>query len=416
MPKIINISYSDTAGGAAIGAMRFHKMLLKAGMQSELHVVQKKSDEPGVFELPQRPYRRKLAGYLSRKLNQLSNPNNPVARSHNLIPMGLSEYINNLDGDLIQFHWVGANALSIFEMAAIKKPVFWKLPDMWAFSGMTHYDLPNQHPRYTERYTKQNRDPSEKGYDTERWLWNIKKLAWREFHPNFIGPSQWITDCVQKSSLFKKSQVRHILNPLDLNQFKILDKIKLRKEFGIKQNDKILMFGALNALNDRRKGVHYLKNAFENLTKSTNTENIRCLIVGAKKNGQDVINDIPISYIETTHDPNQLAKYYNLADVFILPAEADNLPNVVKEASCCGVLCTGFNIGGMPDMISHLETGYLAKPFCSEELSQGIKWCIENASIEKSKLIRSKAEKRHDELIVSKQVLNYYNLILNMDH
>ena len=63
MLKIINISNSDISGGAAIGAMRFHKMLLKAGVQSQLHVAHKQSNEHDVFELPQRPYRRKLANF-----------------------------------------------------------------------------------------------------------------------------------------------------------------------------------------------------------------------------------------------------------------------------------------------------------------------------------------------------------------
>jgi len=412
MLKVINISYSDAAGGAAIGAMRFHKMLLKGGINSKLFVVDKITDEEGVFELPNRKYRRILSSSLTRLLTKYSDPNNPIARSHNLVPMGLTKFINNLDADIIQFHWMGANTISIFEMAAIKKPVFWKLPDMWPFCGMTHYNLPNQPDRYKKKYTKKNKFFLNKAYDTDRLVWMIKYLTWRKFKPYFIGPSKWITNCVNSSYLFNKSEARHILNPLDINQFKLLDKNKCRDKYGVNKNQKVIMLSALNVLNDKRKGVHHLINALNDRDVLNQTDNIICIIVGAKNNDNQVINDIPVRYIETTNNPLKLAEYLNIADVFVLPAEMDNLPNVIKEATACGVMCVGFNIGGMPDMIEHLETGYLAKPFDSHDLAKGIDWCINNASKDKSQKIRKMAVCKHSEEIVFDKVKKYYLDIL----
>ena len=412
MLKVINISYSDAAGGAAIGAMRFHKMLLKGGMDSKLFVVDKITDEEGVVELPDRKYRRKLASALTRLLTKYSDPNNPIARSHNLVPMRLTKFLNNLDADLIQFHWMGANTLSIFEMAAIKKPVFWKLPDMWPFCGMTHYNLPNQLDRYKEKYTKKNKYFLNKAYDTDRLIWTVKYLTWKRFKPCFIGPSKWITNCVKSSHLFNKSEARHILNPLDLNQFRLLDKNKYRNKYGIDKDHKVIMLSALNVLNDKRKGVHHLIDALNNKDTLNQSNNIICIIVGARKNDSQVINDIPVRYIETTNNPFILAEYLNIADVFVLPAEMDNLPNVIKEASACGVMCAGFDIGGMPDMIKHLDTGYLAKPFDSHDLSKGINWCLNNASKDKSLKIRKMAINKHSEEIVFDKVKEYYMDIL----
>jgi len=37
-----------------------------------------------------------------------------------------------------------------------------------------------------------------------------------------------------------------------------------------------------------------------------------------------------------------------------------------------------FNIGGMSDLIEHKKTGYLAKPYESEDLARGIAWVLEN--------------------------------------
>ena len=38
----------------------------------------------------------------------------------------------------------------------------------------------------------------------------------------------------------------------------------------------------------------------------------------------------------------------------------------------------GFNVGGIPDMISHKENGYLAKYKDAFDIAEGIKYCLEN--------------------------------------
>lgn len=40
------------------------------------------------------------------------------------------------------------------------------------------------------------------------------------------------------------------------------------------------------------------------------------------------------------------------------------------ESMCCGTPVVGFNVGGIPDMISHKENGYLAKYKDSEDLTE----------------------------------------------
>ena len=77
-------------------------------------------------------------------------------------------------------------------------------------------------------------------------------------------------------------------------------------------------------------------------------------------------------------DDTTLALAYAAADVFVVPSLQDNLPNTVMEALACGTPCVGFNIGGMPDMIEHQQNGYLAQPYETEDLAQGIAWVLED--------------------------------------
>jgi len=77
-------------------------------------------------------------------------------------------------------------------------------------------------------------------------------------------------------------------------------------------------------------------------------------------------------------DEYSTALVYNAADVFIAPSLAEAFGYVVMEALSCGTPVVGFNVGGIPDMISHKENGYLAKYKDAEDITEGIKFCLQN--------------------------------------
>ena len=60
------------------------------------------------------------------------------------------------------------------------------------------------------------------------------------------------------------------------------------------------------------------------------------------------------------------------------PSLQENLANSIVEGLACGIPVVAFDIGGNKDMIDHMENGYLAKAKNSEDMSNGIKWVIEN--------------------------------------
>jgi glycosyltransferase involved in cell wall biosynthesis len=44
----------------------------------------------------------------------------------------------------------------------------------------------------------------------------------------------------------------------------------------------------------------------------------------------------------------------------------------VMEAAACGTPSVAFKIGGLPDLVEHGRTGYLARPFETHDLAKGI--------------------------------------------
>ncbi|RYG00766.1 MAG: glycosyltransferase, partial [Chitinophagaceae bacterium] len=52
----------------------------------------------------------------------------------------------------------------------------------------------------------------------------------------------------------------------------------------------------------------------------------------------------------------------------------DNLPNTVMESLACATPVIAFKTGGIPDMVSHLQNGYLADYKSASDLADGIEW------------------------------------------
>jgi glycosyltransferase involved in cell wall biosynthesis len=54
------------------------------------------------------------------------------------------------------------------------------------------------------------------------------------------------------------------------------------------------------------------------------------------------------------------------------------LPNVGLEAHSCGLPIVSFNVGGIPDIITHKIKGYLAKPNDTDDFTKGIEFVKKN--------------------------------------
>ena len=88
------------------------------------------------------------------------------------------------------------------------------------------------------------------------------------------------------------------------------------------------------------------------------------------------IPSYPLGYIS---DDSKIVSIYNSADVYVLPSLEDNLPNTIMEATACGVPSVAFRVGGIPEMIDHKRTGYLANFKDSADLAEGIRWTLNDA-------------------------------------
>ena len=74
-----------------------------------------------------------------------------------------------------------------------------------------------------------------------------------------------------------------------------------------------------------------------------------------------------------------IATSYSAADMFVLPTLADNFPNTILESMACGTPVVSFDVGGISEALTHMETGYLATPADPDDLARGIQVLLDDS-------------------------------------
>lgn len=78
--------------------------------------------------------------------------------------------------------------------------------------------------------------------------------------------------------------------------------------------------------------------------------------------------------------------------LFALPSYNEGLPMAVIEAMAWGLPVISTPVGGIPELISHLKTGYLVEPGDIDSLAKSMRFLIENAGVRES--VGQKARER----------------------
>jgi glycosyltransferase involved in cell wall biosynthesis len=373
-----------------------------------LWVNEKKSDDWTVEDLNNKiskvlnKLRPRVINYSFVKMLKTENK---IIHSPSVLPSNWVKHINNSDADIIHLHWIQNEMLSIKDISQIKKPIVWTLHDMWAFCGAEHYTNDN---RWREGYYSNNRPNYESGFDLNRWTWNRKK-KYLKFPIQIVTPSNWLAKCARESALIKSWPVSVIYTPIDTNQWKPIDKKNARQLLNLSQDTNLILFGAVGGGNDPRKGYDLLLSALEYIKAD---KKIELVVFGQSKPKSQPDLGFPVHYSGHLYDDLSLSALYSAADVMVVPSRQDNLPNTAVEAQACGTPVVSFDIGGLPDIIVHQKTGYLAKAFDTRDLANGIIWVLEQSDSNKlGNNARERAVEKFSEKKISENYVSIYKKI-----
>ena len=412
--KILTVNISDIQGGAARAAYRLHKALLVENVDSEMLVAHKYSDD---FRVRSINHTKKQKGL---NLLRPTIDNFPVtfyksksATSFSPAIVGFSgviESINNVCADIVHLHWICASMVRLEDLAKINAPIVWSLHDMWVFTGGCHYD--EGCGAYEQECGNCVVLGSGKDNDLSKKVYKRKEKVYSKIdNMTIVGLSSWLSLAAKKSSLLENKRHINLPNPIDTSIFKPFDKIKARELCSLPQDTKLVLFAAMGATSDPRKGFNQLQEVFYNLK---GKQNIELVVLGSSEPEISQNFGLKTHYLGKLIDNIGLITLYSAVDVVVVPSLQENLSNVIMESLSCGTPVVGFNIGGNGDMVEHKKSGYLVEAFKCDDMAEGILWVVDDNNHDKlSKYAREKVLKEFDSKVVSKKYIELYKEVLN---
>ncbi|OGR33189.1 MAG: hypothetical protein A2091_02830 [Desulfuromonadales bacterium GWD2_61_12] len=378
--KPLLLNATDIRGGAARAAHRLFDGLRRTGMDARMLVQEKGGDSEAVMAPRPMlgdwwPRLRPHLDALPLRLYPKADVSKPFSNSY--LPGHTLGRIQAQAPDLIHLHWVCEGFFPPRMLAQLEIPVVWTLHDLWPVTGGCHY--PGSCEGFIHRCGHCPILGSASSYDLSRWNWWRKERAWRRTQLTAVAPSNWIAEKARASSLFSSVSIEVIPNGIDTELFKPREQRYCRELLGLPPERPLLLFGSCGGLGDRRKGFDLLVQAVADLRRDASCPDFEVVTVGGGEVLTRILPGITIHSMGRIHDDLGLALLYAAADLLVAPSREENLSNMVMEAMACGIPTVAFAVGGMPDLIKHLETGYLAASESVAELARGIKYCLSDS-------------------------------------
>ncbi|MBD2603155.1 glycosyltransferase family 4 protein [Scytonema hofmannii FACHB-248] len=377
--KILHLSTHDISGGAARAAYRLHKGLQYIGLDSQMLVQEKLSDDKTVIA----PKIRLNQGIAKTKLTFETLPLKFYGQRSNTsfftqwLPDRVVPQVAQINPDIINLHWISAAFMQIETLAKLKQPLVWTLHDSWGFTGGCH--VIGECDRYTVSCGACPQLNSGNDWDLSRWVWKRKAKAWKDLNLTLVSPSSWLANCASSSSLFQNLRIEVIPHGLDTQIFRPINQVLAREILNLPQDKKLILFGALQATSDRNKGFHLLQPSLQELSKAGWNDSWNVVIFGASQPENPPDLGFKTHYLGHLHDNMSLASVYSAADVMLVPSLQESFGQTASESLACGTPVVAFNSTGLKDIVDHEQNGYLAKPYEVEDFAKGITWVLENA-------------------------------------
>jgi glycosyltransferase involved in cell wall biosynthesis len=206
--------------------------------------------------------------------------------------------------------------------------------------------------------------------------------------------------------------VEVIPNPIDYKIWSPVDKKISRDLLGISSEaGPVILFGALGLGNDSRKGFDLFESAIPLIQQRI--PNAQIVVLGELPKNSEVLEGYGVKFLGLLMDDTTLRMVYSAADVFVITSRQDNLPNTGLESQACGTPVVAFDVGGLSDIVIHLETGYLAKPFAIPDLVNGIHWaCRQSPSSKLRERSVSHVRENFSEARAAKKYLQIYESLI----
>ena len=268
----------------------------------------------------------------------------------------VTRYINYLKPDLIMTHGFNGHFVALTTRLLNKK----NIPFICSYHGLYH--------------------AMTSGRKLVEGIFNfIAERFVRHFAVSCVTVANYTKNCLVERGIAKE-KITVIHNGIDDHKLPPNAREQLQDEWGIEKHE--IVIGVASRL-DPIKGVHFLVDAFDKLTKRY--DNIRLIIIGFGTD-EDKLKIKAKNYriddkVIFTGFRSDIPACLEAIDIFVLPSLSENHSIGLLEAMRAGKAIVATDVGGNTESVRHMKEGIIVPPKSVDALVGAITEILENASL-----------------------------------
>lgn len=399
--RILQVSMADVAGGAESSARNLFQAYRADGHESWLAVGHKRSADPDVVIIPNDDHRNhwtkmwlRIAASHNRKKSKIrgigrlinfgrwtSEPDNWIRQQ-----LGIEEFdfpgtkhllsITPKPPDIVHCHNLHGGYFDLRELSSLSRqvPVILNLRDAWLLSGHCAYSF-----ACTRWETGCGQCPDLTIFpaikrDRTAYNWERKKQIFQRSRLYVAAPSQWLMERIKRSIVAPAIVGSRVIpNGVDLTVFHPGDKQTARSETGISSDAKVLLFAGHDIRQNIWKDYETFRAAVEEVANAFTDGELLFIALGQDAPPERVGKAI-IRFVPFQKKPEDVARYYRAADLYVHAAKVESFGNTILEARACGTPVVASAVGGIVEQMKSLRLGSTSTeyPSYSAEEATGI--------------------------------------------
>lgn len=256
--------------------------------------------------------------------------------------------------DVVHGHNLQGGYFDLRELTSISARVLTVLTlhDMWLLTGHCAHALGCE--RWQSgcgRCPDLRLDPAVRR-DATAENWQGKQTVYGRSRLHIATPSEWLRQQVA-ASMLRPLSMRVIPNGVDTEVFRPADRAAVRAALGLPA-DAFIVLLTTGSRGSMWKDDRTLRDVMNRLADRPGGPPVEWVAVG-RESVAAVKSQAKIRSISYQHDPRDMARYYQAADLYLHATRADTFPLAVLEAMACGTPVVASRVGGIPEQIREVD-------------------------------------------------------------